>query len=210
MLIMQSTFDLFDSEAKDTIELGNGARLKHWKPVLGNASNALLSTMINDIMWQQPIINVFGRSHRIPRLQCWMGDPEAYYRYSGLAMTPVPWHPKLSQLKRIVEQTCGHRFNAVLINYYRDGCDHMGWHSDDEPEMGIAPWVASYNLGESREFALRRKGESKTAMKFPLRHDQLMLMNPVVQHDWQHSVPVRKRAQGARINMTFRAINSRQ
>lgn len=206
MPTMQRTFDLFDSKSQQPADLGDGALLQQWHPLLHDASDVLLSALINDIAWQQPTVTVFGASHRIPRLQCWMGDPQAYYRYSGLPMKPAPWHPEVAHLKRIVELTCGHRFNAVLINYYRNGSDHMGWHSDDEAELGAAPWVASYNLGESREFALRRKGESKTALKFPLMHDQLMLMNPAVQHGWQHSVPIRKRANGARINMTFRAI----
>lgn len=205
---MQRTFELFDSGSQQTTDLGGGALLHHWHPLLHDTSDALLRTLIKEIAWQQPTVQVFGESHRIPRLQCWMGDPQAHYGYSGLPMKPTPWHPKVAHLKQTVERICGHQFNAVLLNYYRNGLDHMGWHSDDEAELGTAPWVASYNLGESREFALRRKGESKTALKFTLMHDQLMLMNPTVQHDWQHSVPIRKRANGARVNMTFRAIQT--
>lgn len=206
MPTMQRTFELFDSNSQQTMNLGGGALLHHWRPLLHDASGALLHALINEIAWQQPTVKVFGASHRIPRLQCWMGDPQAHYRYSGLPMKSTPWLPKVVGLKQVVERTCGHRFNAVLINYYRDGSDHMGWHSDDEPELGVAPWVASYNLGESRDFSLRRKGESKTALKLPLMHDQLMLMNPAVQHGWQHSVPARRRANGERVNMTFRTI----
>lgn len=205
---MHRTFELFNTEPLKTMNLGGGAVLQHWADFLHHASEPLLNTLMDDIEWQQPRVKVFGKSHPIPRLQCWMGDPQANYRYSGLLMKPTPWHPKVAHLKQAIERTCGQRFNAVLINYYRDGLDHMGWHSDDEPELGLEPWVASYNLGQSRDFALRRKGESKTAMKFPLRHDHLMLMSPAVQLGWQHSVPARKRTHGVRVNMTFRRICS--
>src|SRR5690606_14297681 len=105
-----------------------------------------------------------------------------------------------------VTALCGHSFNAVLINQYRDGNDRMGWHSDDEPELGVQPWIASYNLGAKRAFAFRRRGQTRTGHTLELAHDQLLLMSPGVQHGWQHAVPVRQRIHDRRINLPFRHI----
>lgn len=189
-----------------TLQLDDRARLQFWQPVFGDAAAALLPDLIAQLPWQQPDIVLFGKRHRLPRLQCWMGDAQALYRYSGLQLVPAPWHTQVRAIRDRVRAFTGHDFNAVLINLYRDGNDRMGWHADDEPELGAMPWLASYNLGASRDFALRRKGESRQRECVVLGHDQLMLMNPYVQQGWQHALPVRRRVQAPRINMTFRKI----
>lgn len=188
------------------LHLDDGASLTLWRDLLGPSSTPLMAQLRTALPWQQPAIRVFGRHTVIPRMQCWMGDAQARYRYSGLTLEPVPWHPELERLRRRVEACCQQLFNAVLINYYRDGADRMGWHSDDEPELGPAPWIASYNLGATRSFVLRRRGETRTRHSIELGHDQLLLMSPGVQHRWQHALPIRRSVQDARINLTFRLI----
>jgi len=133
-----------------------------------------------------------------------MGDDGADYRYSGLQLRPAPWHPAVRELKGKVEAVCGKRFNSVLLNLYRDGQDAMGWHSDDEPELGTAPWIASYSLGSGRRFCLRSRDGQKRRHELTLEHDQLLLMSPQVQHGWQHSLPRSRRVHDWRINLTFR------
>lgn len=189
-----------------TVELDDDARLWLWHDVLGEHASALPDTLANELPWQQPRLTLYGREHLIPRLQCWMGDAQARYRYSGLLLVPVPWHEAVSVIRDQVTRLCGHSFNAVLINQYRDGSDRMGWHSDDEAELGAQPWIASYNLGATRAFTFRRRGQTRTTHTVELAHDQLLLMSPAVQHHWQHAVPVRKRVQDRRINLTFRRI----
>ena len=48
-------------------------------------------------------------------------------------------------------------FNSCLANLYRDGTDSMGYHSDDEPELGLRPTIASVSLGDRRRFVLRHR-----------------------------------------------------
>ena len=48
-------------------------------------------------------------------------------------------------------------FNSCLANLYRDGTDSMGFHSDDEPELGPEPTIASISLGARRRFVLRHR-----------------------------------------------------
>lgn len=189
-----------------TVELDQHARLWHWQGVLGENASTLLHTLTAELPWQQPRLRLYGREHPIPRLQCWMGDAHAHYRYSGLLLKPLPWHDEVMALRDHITNLCGQSFNAVLINLYRDGKDRMGWHSDDEPELGAQPWIASYNLGATRAFTFRRRGQTRIAHTLALAHDELLLMSPDVQYGWQHALPVRLRVHDPRINLTFRRI----
>lgn len=160
----------------------------------------------SEIPWAQPEITLFGRTGPVPRLQSWHGEPEARYAYSGLPLPPTPWTPGLRRILDAVETATGHRFNSVLANLYRNGHDTMGWHADDEAELGPAPWIASYSLGATRDFTLRRRGTTRIAERIALEHDQLLLMPPEMQRHWEHALPRRARVLTPRINLTFRFI----
>lgn len=178
-------------------------------------ADELLVQLLQETFWSQPRIRVYGQWHPIPRLQAWMGDPGSSYTYSGLVQTPLPWHPAVALLNAELTDTpldIGAalpplRFNSVLLNCYRDGKDAMGWHSDDEAELGPTPVIASISLGEPRRFALRRKGDSKMAHAWELAHGSLLIMYGNSQRDWQHAVPRSARHQQSRINLTFRTIH---
>ena len=79
------------------------------------------------------------------------------YTYSGIQLTPLPWTQALLDIKSRVEAAARTDFNSVLLNYYRDHRDSMGMHSDDEPELGERPILASLSLGEERTFILKHK-----------------------------------------------------
>lgn len=200
---------MLPQDANALVLPGSGDRLWLWPTLMGPAADDLLEVLTADLPWQQPTVHLFGRHHPIPRLQCWMGDPEARYRYSGLSLVPVTWHPRVAQLRARVEAVTGRPFNGVLLNLYRHGDDRMGWHADDEPELGPAPWVASYSLGAERRLAFRPRGASRTAGAVALPHDSLLLMAPEVQHHWQHAVPATRRVAAPRLSMTFRLIQPR-
>jgi len=178
-----------------------------WPAVLGEpAATQLAASLHKDLAWEQPRIHLFGKWHTVPRLQVWMGNPGARYRYSGLQLEPEPWHPGVAELRRKVEAMCNTRFNSVLLNLYRDGSDAMGWHSDDEDELGPEPWIASYSLGCSRRFCLRSRDSLNRRHELQLAHDQLLLMSPGVQEGWQHALPRSRKVHGWRINLTFRQV----
>lgn len=180
-----------------------------WPSVLGeHRARDLAATLHDALPWSQPRIRLFGKWHAVPRLQVWMGDADARYRYSGLAMEPEPWHPALTALREHVQALCDRPFNSVLLNLYRDGDDAMGWHSDDEPELGEAPWIASYSLGASRRFCLRSRDGERRRHEVVLAHDQLLLMSPQVQKGWQHALPRSRRVSDWRINLTFRQVQT--
>ena len=166
----------------------------------------LMAVLQYQIPWRQDRIRLFGKEHLIPRLQAFMSDPGIGYTYSGLRLQGVPWPDSLLPLKQQLEILCQQPFNALLLNLYRDGQDAMGWHADNEPELGRNPLIASISLGAPRRFRLRHNS-SRATHGLTLEHGSLLLMAGSTQHHWQHSLPRTRRCQSPRINLTFRCIH---
>ena len=172
-------------------------------------ASTLLAQLTADIAWEQRAIRMFGQQIPQPRLTAWYGDPAARYTYSGLVWEPQPWTPALLALRQRVEAATATQFNSVLLNYYRDGRDSMGWHADDEPELGPAPAIASLSLGASRRFRLRpRTGLPHAPLALDLPSGSLLLMRGPTQRHWQHALPKTARPVGPRLNLTFRWVTS--
>lgn len=169
----------------------------------------MLQTLWQDLPWQQKAIRLFGREVMQPRLICWQSDPEVIYTYSGLTLHPAAWHPGLERLRLRLNAEWGLDFNSVLVNAYRDGQDSMGWHADDEPELGPEPAIASISLGAARTFRWREKRGHHSA-GVVLQSGSLLLLTGPFQQRYQHSVPKTSRESGLRINLTFRKILQRR
>lgn len=171
-----------------------------------------LDRLWRELAWEQREITLFGRRVLQPRLIAWYGDRGARYRYSGLTLSPRAWHPLLRALKARVEDCAGTPFNSVLANAYRDGQDSMGWHSDDEKELGADPVIASLSLGAPRRLLLRAKTRSPSrgtgSLALLLEHGSLLVMKAGCQQRYQHSLPRTRRAVGLRINLTFRMVRA--
>ncbi|WP_266203763.1 alpha-ketoglutarate-dependent dioxygenase AlkB family protein [Pontibacter kalidii] len=161
--------------------------------------------LLQEVNWQQESIKMFGRQLPMPRLTAWYGDKA--YTYSGLQNKPQPWLPVLQELRGKVEQACGQKYNSVLLNLYRTGQDSMGWHADNEPELGQQPSIASLSFGGERRFAFRhRTRKDLKPVPLILSHGSLLLMQGPTQHRWLHHVPKTAKAVQPRINLTFRCV----
>lgn len=169
-----------------------------------------LAELWSDLDWEQREIRLFGRPVMQPRLIAWYGDSQAEYRYSGLTLDPSPWQPLLKRLKSRIEEFCGERFNSVLANAYRNGNDSMGWHSDNEVELGDCPLIASLSLGASRRFLVRPSGrvpvERRQSSGVDLENGSLLVMKGCCQQNYQHALPKTRREVGLRINLTYRLV----
>lgn len=182
----------------------------------------LLVRLWRELDWSQREVTLYGRRVMQPRLVAWYGDRGAVYSYSGLTLQPLPWHPLLLDLRRRIEAGTGQAFNAVLANAYRDGRDSMGWHADNEKELGPRPVIASLSLGAPRRFLLRPArrqvnawagvmsglgtGVGAGSFGMTLEHGSLLLMKAGCQQRYQHALPRTRRATGLRINLTYRWI----
>ena len=170
-------------------------------------SDAYLAALLGLVDWEQHVIRIHGREVASPRLSAWYGDPGAHYSYSGLSLEPRPWLPVIAELKARVEAACDAPFNSVLLNLYRDGVDSMGWHSDDERELGERPVIASLSLGATRRFRLRhRRRKELEPVAISLESGSLLIMKGDTQRFWKHQIAKTKRVVAARVNLTFRNV----
>jgi alkylated DNA repair dioxygenase AlkB len=156
--------------------------------------------------WEQPELKIYGKSHPIPRLSAWVANKEVGYDYSGIKHEIQPWSSALLAIKILIEEKVGTDFNSVLLNAYRNGTDKMGWHSDNEKALGPDPLIASLNLGVTRRFDLRHQKNSIDEVKINMAPGSLLFMGSGVQQNYKHQVPVQKRVEGLRINLTFRKV----
>jgi alkylated DNA repair dioxygenase AlkB len=186
---------------------GPGLEIEVHRNVLSvHAASDAFATLMKEVNWRQDHISMFGKKAPLPRLTAWFGDPGFAYTYSGIEMMPKPWTPTLEFLKNMCEKAALHRFNSALANLYRTGSDGVAWHSDNEPELGRTPVIASLSLGGTRKFQLRRLDNTLIKREIVLFSGDLIIMSGTTQQLWVHQVPKTKAHVEPRINLTFREI----
>lgn len=204
--------DLFSSEQKFerlSIPDADVSIIRDFDARLPHA--VIFEKLLLDTKWQQREMNMYGRKVLQPRLTAWYGDKDRTYMYSGIRNSPLPWTDLLRDLKRRLEDCTDSQFNSVLLNYYRDNNDSMGFHSDDEKELGPDPTIASFSLGDKRMFLFRRKHvEKPETIAVPLENGSILLMKGATQRNYKHAINRETRACGPRINLTFRRVYNAQ
>lgn len=205
------TSGLFDADCDDypvTVAMP-GADVAIWPALFSHEESvAYLHKLMDGVDWSRERITLYGKTHELPRLTAWYGDPGKKYRYSGIAAVPKPWIPVLLKIRdRIEAAVPGPRFNSVLLNLYRSGSDCMGWHSDDEPELGTDPAIGSVSFGASRVFHFRHRQLPGEKRRLTLASGDYLLMRGATQRNWRHQVPRTARNVGPRVNLTFRWIS---
>jgi alkylated DNA repair dioxygenase AlkB len=170
-------------------------------------SEQYMGKLLDEIAWRQEKIVLWGQQHLQPRLSAWHGDAGSVYSYSGITLDPHPWTDTLLHIKTDIEHATNQPFNSVLLNLYRNERDSMGWHSDDEPELGNNPVIASLSLGETRIFKFRhRTNKAQKPISLALTDGSLLVMAGATQNFWRHAVDKENEPKGMRINLTFRNI----
>jgi alkylated DNA repair dioxygenase AlkB len=196
--------DLFaDDTSLTAIPIEDGELWFQQRLALDLAPAEVMQRLLEETDWRAEEIQVWGKLHMQPRLSAWHG--EASYRYSGKTFHPLPFTPLQLHIKQAVERATGRQFNSVLLNYYRNERDSMGFHADDERELGQDPAVASVSFGDPRTFILKHRRLPKT-VKLALGDGCLLLMAGALQRHWLHGINKERTARGPRINLTFRLI----
>jgi alkylated DNA repair dioxygenase AlkB len=115
-------------------------------------SSHLFISLQGQVNWTQSPIKMFGKEVLQPRLTSWYGDSGVTYSYSGLSMESQVWTKDLLFIKSKIEESQNVKLNGVLLNRYRDEKDSMGWHRDNEKELGRNPFISQelLNLGTLR------------------------------------------------------------
>ncbi len=204
--------DLFNQVEGNGLQIDMpGAQLLHYPAFLLSAqADFYYRILLEQIEWREEQVFVWGKWHKQPRLIAWYGDADAKYTYSGRTLAPAPWTAMLGELRGLVQTKGDALYNSVLLNQYRDQNDSMGWHSDNEPELGVEPTIASLSLGDSRDFLFKHRSEKSLGIRrITLTHGSLLVMSGATQKNWLHAVEKERKPCAARINLTFRYIYPR-
>ena len=164
----------------------------------------LLKSLLEKTNWQSNFM-AYGRHFELPRLQCWHADDGIHYRYTDNKLKTHPWTSELLTIKQHIESKTNTNFNSVLLTYYRDGNDQVGWHADNEIELGETPFIASLSLGATRQFHYRHKQTLERSF-MPLHDGELLVMQPAFQQHWEHSILPENKVTKPRLNLTFRQV----
>jgi len=168
-------------------------------------SDFYLQEFLQNIAWSNESIKMFGKTLQVPRLTAWYGDSGKDYSYSGIKHIASPWTNALLEIKAKLSKLTTVNYNSVLLNLYRNGKDSMGWHQDNEKELGKNPIIASVSFGATRQFSIRHI-KNQERINLDLGHGSVLVMMGEMQHFWQHQVPKTKIEKSERVNLTYRDI----
>ena len=169
-------------------------------------ADTYFNSLLKKLQWEQYSVKLFGKTIPQPRLTALYALNSEPYSYSGLKLEPLIFTKELKTIYSDIVKITGSTFTHCLANLYRDGNDSMGWHSDDEKELGENPVIASLSLGAVRNFQLKHKTNSELKYALKLEHGSLLIMKGNTQEFWKHQLPKTKKSLEPRINLTFRTI----
>ena len=161
----------------------------------------LRDKLIENTPWEQGVYKMFGRDVKTPRL-LWAMRENDFKVPSGYSVTGnSEFTPLINKLRVKVEDYTKTKLRYAQLNYYRDGDDYIGWHSDKEVNDGDI--IASISLGAVRKFSLKSK-DNNLKYDLYLKSGSLLVMDSNASKTfWQHSLPKMK-TNDLRINITFR------
>ncbi|HEV7380340.1 MAG TPA: alpha-ketoglutarate-dependent dioxygenase AlkB [Dyadobacter sp.] len=164
-----------------------------------------LSVLLSDIQWRNDEAIIFGKKLTTKRKVAWYGDKPFRYSYSNITKHALPWTKELLELKTLIENETGERYNSCLLNLYHSGDEGMAWHSDGEKDLKKDGAIGSLSIGAERKFAFKHKQTEERVDMF-LEHGSLLVMKGTTQTNWLHRLPPTKRVSTPRVNLTFRTI----
>lgn len=205
MITETEQMTIFDKNGVSII-LDNDGLVNYYGKILAyQEANQYLDLLMQNILWKNDEVILFGKHIVTKRKTAWYGDSDYLYTYSNITKQALPWTKELSGLKQMVEEFAGVKFNSCLLNLYHNGNEGMGWHSDDEKSLGKNNTIASLSFGAERKFLFKHK-QTKQIISLVLEHGSLLIMKDATQRNWLHSLPKSKNIVQPRINLTFRTI----
>ena len=186
----QLKVDLYNNNKEGKFVESKNLKIKYFENFFSQEESYLyFNEILEKTPWNDPTSISWGRNTPYKRGVAWHGDEGKVYKYSGITVKPFPWNDLLIKIKCKIEEAFPTSYNSVLINDYKTGEIGMGWHSDDEKELGRNPIIASLTFGCERIFRLRRYEDKNDKLDIPLTHGSLLVMDGPTQHNWQHMIP---------------------
>lgn len=213
----------------------------YWNHVVSESTIAKATTFFKNHTWvksRAPLETV--GTYKLGRATMVFGDPDVMHKTPpkiwGLGATIHSWEePEFSFVKEIKDQVerklrneglLNNSFNVCLVNYYKNGKEFIGWHSDRE-ELGDQHIIASVSIGAERWFSFRWKTDfvsifssllkrlrlfqflnnRRTVAKVKLENGSLLFMGKNCQSIYEHSLEREIECADGRLNLTFRRFH---
>jgi len=197
--------DLFNT-TKDNNLLPFDGEVNYYGSVMNTKqSEYYFDQLLQNIQWENDKAIIFGKLIITKRKVAWYGDKPFEYTYSKTTKSALPWTKELLELKEIIENKTGEKFNSCLLNLYHNGDEGMAWHSDGEKDLKKNGAVGSLSFGAERKFLFKHKKTKQTVSVY-LEKGSLLVMKGTTQINWLHRLPPTKKVKKPRINLTFRII----
>jgi alkylated DNA repair dioxygenase AlkB len=144
------------------------------------------------IDWQSQRRPMYDRVVDVPRLTAswWLDDPA------------LP--DALAEAAACLRAALPHPFNAVGLNFYRDGRDSVALHNDKLHSLVPGHPIALLSLGAPRRMTIRAKPPARQVQRIDLAPGSLLVMSHASQHTHEHGVAKTAAAVGERISLAFR------
>ena len=117
--------------------------------------------------------------------------------------------PAILEAARRATVAAGAPFNAVGLNFYRDGNDSVAPHNDHLNEIRKGFPIALLSLGATRRMDIRAKAAPRRLIHIDLEPGSLFVMDYATQIHYTHAVPKTTEAVGERISLAFRVKHAR-
>lgn len=190
-ILMAQQLGIFEEEVRTIARTPRGD-IVYFPAVFDVRETAsLYSELLATTAWSKETMKVYDKLVDVPRLVAW-------YRDEGR----LP--QALEGIRERTQSLLNRAFNAVSLNYYRDGTDSVAWHSDHDEELVDDPVVALVSLGAMREMQFRTKVLPRRQLRCDLEPGSILAMRGDVQSHWEHHVPKVRRPTSARISVALR------
>lgn len=197
--------DLFNTTENNNLLPFDG-EVKYYSSIMNTEkSQHYFNQLSQNIHWVNDKAIIFGKLIITKRKVAWYGDKPFNYTYSKTTKSALSWTKELLELKDIIENRTGEKFNSCLLNLYHNGSEGMAWHSDSEKDLKKNGAIGSLSFGAERKFLFKHK-ETKHTVSVHLEKGSLLVMKGKTQTNWLHSLPPTKKVKIPRINLTFRII----
>ena len=158
------------------------------------------------------------QKEELPRLQNLQADIASgvvpVYRYPGNyrgdEWETYQWSPISLKIKEAVEKNLiplvDQVMNHCVTNYYRNGDDFIGHHSDKNLDLDKGGVIISVSLGDERILELKRRASPNDTTRINLPHGSMLVLGPYTNKYFTHSILTKEGSSQPRISLTYRRV----
>lgn len=159
---------------------------------------------------EEQYVKIYGKMVKIPRKNRAYGNT---YSFAGITEKKNETTPNIIQ--RYMDYCL---CNGALVNWYENGEDYIGPHSDDEKSLIKNSDIFTISFGAERTFRVspikdkqmnitQNKGSgspSGNSIDFKTKENEIIAMSGSFQKEFKHSIPKTKKCKEKRISITLR------